>query len=294
MISYHHTLTVIDNDSPAQFALQKALQLAKKTKSKVTALKIEHPYGNLLARLGLIPNNALDSMLFVKKLLAKYQRQGVEIEIKNIEKTKDHIALIKEAKAADYDLIVINNRHRNAILNEFIQSCEAHLLRDCELPIMIVGNKSWQKNGHILTALETSDSHLEHSKLNQCLLDDSQQLATLLDNDIHLVNCYQTENWSMSVERKKNLITDEEQKMQHWSRLLSSAKDYHLTDDHLHLEQGLPDHVIPSVANQCDANLLVIGAGEHHGLISDLKGHTSSAITDEIKCDILAIKPQLH
>ncbi|GIU11924.1 MULTISPECIES: universal stress protein [unclassified Shewanella] len=294
MIAYHHTLTVIDNDSPAQFALQKALQLAKKTKSKVTALKIEHPYENLLARLGLIPNNALDPMLFVKKLLAKYQRQGVEIEIKNIEKTKDHIALIKEAKAADYDLIVINNRHRNAILNEFIQSCEAHLLRDCELPIMIVGNKSWQKKGHILTALETSDSDLEHSKLNQCLLDDSQQLATLLDNDIHLVNCYQAENWSMSVERKKNLITDEEQKMQHWSRLLSSAKDYHLTDDHLHLEQGLPDHVIPSVANQCDANLLVIGAGEHHGLISDLKGHTSSAITDEIKCDILAIKPQIH
>ncbi|WP_299801847.1 universal stress protein [uncultured Shewanella sp.] len=294
MISYHHTLTVIDNDSPAQFALHKALQLAKKTKSKVTALKIEHPYGSLLTRLGLIPNNALDPMLFVKKLLAKYQRQGVEVEIKNIDKTKEHIALIKETKAGDYDLIVINNQHRNAIMNEFIPSCEAHLLRECAHPIMIVGNKRWQKNGHILTALETSDSHIEHSKLNQCLLDDSQQLASLLDNDIHLVNCYQNENWSMSVEKKKDSLTDEEQKQQHWARLLNSAKDYHLTDAHLHLEQGLPDHVIPSIAQLCDANLLVIGAGEHQGLISDLKGHTSSAIVDELKCDILAIKPQLH
>ncbi|ABV86211.1 universal stress protein [Shewanella pealeana] len=294
MIAYHHTLTVIDNDSPAQFALHKALQLAKKTHSKVTALKIDHPNGNLLTRLGLIPNNALDPMLFVKKLLAKYQRQGVEVEIKNIEKTKDHVALIKETKAGNYDLIMINNQHRSAILNEFIPSCEAHLLRDCELPIMIVGNKSWQRHGHILTALETSNSQIEHSKLNQCLLDDSQQLASLLDNDIHLVNCYQTENWSMSVERRKDLITDEEQKKQHWARLLNSAKSYHLADDHLHLEQGLPDHVIPSVANQCDANLLIIGAGEHHGVISDLKGHTSCAIVDELKCDILAIKPQLH
>ncbi|MFT5790509.1 MAG: universal stress protein E, partial [Shewanella sp.] len=35
-------------------------------------------------------------------------------------------------------------------------------------------------------------------------------------------------------------------------------------------------------------------AGEHHGFINDLKGHTSSVIIDQLKCDILAIKPTQH
>ncbi|GIU22176.1 universal stress protein [Shewanella schlegeliana] len=294
MIAYHHTLTVIDNDSPVQFALNKALQLAKKTNSKVTVLKIDRPYSNLLSKIGLIPNNALDPMLFVKKLLAKYQRQGVEVEIKSINNLKDHVALLNETQSGDYDLVIINNKHHNALLSEFIPRGEAHLLRDCDQPIMIVGNKSWQAHGHILTALETADSNTEHKELNQCLIDDSQQLASLLDNDIHLLNCYQLENWNMSVTKVNHQSSDEEQKKQHWDRLVNSAKNYHLADDHLHLEQGLPDHVIPAVANQCNANLLVIGAGEHHGLISELKGHTSSVLVDELKCDILAIKPHLH
>ncbi|MGS0680983.1 universal stress protein [Shewanella sp. 125m-7] len=294
MIAYHHTLTVIDNDSLAQCALNKALQLAKKTQAKVTVLKIERPYNNILSRLGLIPKSALDPMLFVKKLLTKYQRLGVDVEIKGIKNLKDHVAILNEAQIGHYDLIVVNNKHHNPITSEFIPSCEDHLLRDCEQAVMIVGNKIWQKNGHILTALETANSDIEHSNLNQCLLDVTQQLASLLDSDIHILNCYQNENWNMSVAKKKHQLTEDEQKKQHWARLLSNAKNYHLTKDQLHLEQGLADHIIPAVAHQCNVNLLVIGAGEHHGLISELKGHTSSVIVDQLKCDLLAIKPQIH
>lgn len=294
MITYHHTLTLIDNNSSAQVALNKSLQLAKKTKAKVTALKIERPYNNLLSRLGLIPNNALDPMLFVKKLLSKYQRQGVEVEVKTIHNVKDHVAIINETQTQHYDLVVINNNHHNNFLDEWRPSCEAHLLRDCQQPVMIVGNKSWQAKGHILTAIETCKSNQQHQQLNQCLLDDTRQLAMLLENDIHLVNCYQLDDLSMSVNPVKHCSSDLQQKQQHWQRLLESAEGYELEHDHLHLEQGLPDHVIPHVAHQCNANMLIIGAGEHHGLISELKGHTSSVIIDQLKCDILAIKPQIH
>lgn len=294
MISYHHTLALVDNNSVAQFALNKALQLACKTKAKVTALKVEKPYNNFLNRLGLIPDNALDPMLFVNKLLSKYQRLGVEVEVKQIKNTKDHIAILNETNASDYDLVMINNQHHNTIVSEFLPSCEEHLLRESNLPILIVGNKSWQKQGHILTALETAGSNIAHRELNQDLLEDSQQLASLLENDIHLLNCYQLENWSMSIKREANFISDEEQRSQHWGHLVDSAKAYQLDSDHLHLEQGLPDHVIPVIASRCNANLLVIGAGEHHGFISDLKGHTSSVIIDQLKCDILAIKPVSH
>ncbi|MCL1145063.1 universal stress protein [Shewanella sp. 10N.261.52.F9] len=294
MIRYHHTLTLIDNNSAAQAALSKSLQLAKKTKAKVTALKIDRPCSNLLSRLGLIPKNALDPMLFVKKLLTQYQRQGVEVEIKTIKNVKDHVAILNETNNSNYDLVVINNNHHNALLNEWVPSCEDHLLRDCLQPVMIVGNKSWQSQGHILTALDTSGSNLEHKQLNQCLLDDSQQLANLLDNDIHLLNCYQLDNWSMSVTPEKHYSSESDQKQLLWQRLLDSAKGRQFAQDHLHLEQGLPDYVIPHIAHQCNANLLIIGAGEHHGLISELKGHTSSVIVEQLKCDILAIKPQLH
>ncbi|MCL1138743.1 hypothetical protein [Shewanella pneumatophori] len=81
MIAYHNTLTLIDNHSATQVALNKALQLAQKTKAKVTALKIDRPNNNLLSRIGLIPQNALDPMLFVKKLIRQYQHLGVEVEV---------------------------------------------------------------------------------------------------------------------------------------------------------------------------------------------------------------------
>ena len=100
-------------------------------------------------------------MIFVKKRLTQYQRQGGEVEVKVIHNVKDHVAIINETLINHYDLIVINNRH-NHFLDEWRPSCEAYLLRDCQQPVMIVGNKSWQAKGHILTAIETTESNQQH------------------------------------------------------------------------------------------------------------------------------------
>lgn len=147
------------------------------------------------------------------------------------------------------------------------------------------------KNGHILTAIETDDTSEQHQFFNKKLLDDSEEIASLLDNDIHIVNCFQNDNLSMKINYHQTAAENTNIKTPHWLDLIDSGQAYHLENSQLHLEEGLPDHIIPTIAAQYDANLVVVGASEHHDWFSQFKGHTSEHIIDLLHCDILAIKP---
>jgi len=56
--------------------------------------------------------------------------------------------------------------------------------------------------------------------------------------------------------------------------------------DNLHLEEGYPEQVLPSVIEKQKIDLIVMGTSYHSGLI----GSTVEKILDEVECDVLAVK----
>ncbi|WP_299798498.1 universal stress protein [uncultured Shewanella sp.] len=289
MIGYKHILAVVDTRPSSRYALNKALILSARAQAKLTLLEVT-PKGSLLTRLTQ-PNSDANPFIIYEDLLAQYRKQGVEVAIKTRLNNRLSRAILGELEQDNYDLVILNYKHHNPLFHKFSFADEWRLLRESDVAVMLVGAHDWEKEGHILTAIETDDSSRKHTDFNRKLLEETEHLARLLNNDIHLLNCFQEQNLSMAVTQPKEEQQPLNEESRHWMSLVDSAKPYHLEDSHLHLEEGLADHIIPDMAKRYRANVVILGSGEHHGLLSQLKGHTSEQIIDQLNCDIFAIKP---
>jgi len=57
------------------------------------------------------------------------------------------------------------------------------------------------------------------------------------------------------------------------------------------VEQGLPEDVIPRVASEHNAAMVILGTTGRTGLSAVFIGNTAEHVIDKINCDVLALKP---
>ena len=182
--------------------------------------------------------------------------------------------------------MVVANHEKEASQHWLFNKSEhSHLLNVSDTSILFVGQHRWLNNGNILAAIETEENTLTHKTFNDEIIAKSNDFAKLLMSDIHLFNCY-LESCSVSF-RHETPISEFQNHLKH---LTSLVKPYHFEDRYLHVEEGLADDIIPYQANKYNANVVVMGCGEHRGVLSKIKGHTIDYVLENLECDLLALK----
>ncbi len=58
-----------------------------------------------------------------------------------------------------------------------------------------------------------------------------------------------------------------------------------------HVEKGLPEEVIPDLAEHLQAGIVVLGTVGRTGLSAAFLGNTAEQVIDHLRCDLLVIKP---
>lgn len=191
------------------------------------------------------------------------------------------------------DLVVSECQYKDGSLWSFDSHENSSLLYASNIPTMFVKNKEWHNKGQIIAAIETEEETLLHQKLNREIVDSSCYVAQLLEGDIHLLNCY-LESCLMSFPT----IDEQPEKSEfsnHLEHLTLLAENHHLNKDNLHIEQGLVDDLLPQQASIIDADIVVLGCGEHKGILSTIQGHTVDFVLNKLDCDLLALKPgEIH
>ncbi len=68
--------------------------------------------------------------------------------------------------------------------------------------------------------------------------------------------------------------------------------EFDIDDQHLHIEEGPADVLIPFMARKLQAAVTVIGTVARSGLSGVLIGNTAEAVLDTLESDVLVLKPQ--
>lgn len=279
MKNFKDILVIVEGVGPEQAVLHKALRIAQRAKANLTIIaneqdkEIEHYI----------------EWIYQKKLaMGELAKPQFDINIKYSRHPLSHQAILAEITNNNYDLL-IKNIHTAKVKWGILRSDNHYLLREGNTNLLLVGENKWPDNGHILSALETEETAEKHQQLNRFMLDESHYLAQLLESDVHLINCYQ-EQPSISLADSFLAEGAVEPPEQHWQHLENTASRLGVQQDHIHVEAGLPEYVIPHEAEKYQINVVVLGAGEHHGFISLLKGHSSEYIVDALMCDALILK----
>jgi nucleotide-binding universal stress UspA family protein len=288
MSSFSNILTLAESRTSDLVSIKKSIILAKKSQGHVTVLSTRNKPSSYHRWLNKTENNICYNNEKIEKLVSIAKREGVAIDYEMREEKDQFTAIKRQLENNQYDLIVSEHRKEEPKLWSFDSAEYSRLMNVSDTSVLFVGDHQWRDNGNILAAIETEENTINHHTFNDEIIVQSNIIAKLLMSNIHLFNCY-LENCSISF--SEDIPTLEF--AQHLEHLTSLVKAHHLEDKYLHVEEGLADDVIPTQANKFDANVVVIGCGEHKGWLSKIKGHTVDYVLENLECDLLALKQSI-
>jgi universal stress protein E len=82
-------------------------------------------------------------------------------------------------------------------------------------------------------------------------------------------------------------------KNRHIRKMKELGDKFSITDEYIHVLEGLPEDIIPEICKKFNARLLVIGSVGRTGISAALLGNTAELVIDAIDCDTLVVKANL-
>ena len=114
-----------------------------------------------------------------------------------------------------------------------------------------------------------------------------------MNANLHLVNSYPGTPVNIAIEIPEFNASDYNRSMfkHHENAMQEHAQAFNIAKENTHIKEGLPEDVIQSIANELDAELVILGTVGRTGLSAALIGNTAEHVIDRLNCDVLALKP---
>ena len=166
-----------------------------------------------------------------------------------------------------------------------------HLLRECQVPVLISPRSKWRKTSNILAAIDLGTTSIDKLELNQKILRQAQMFAEHFGVEMHV--CYAP---PVSPVLKDLGIKSPDEVERKARKALEAdvavlAAQFDIPESHFHIRAGVPEKVIPSLAAEYKASLVVMGIVGRKGIKGKLIGNTAEKVLNLLKADVLALKP---
>ncbi|GAB3022628.1 universal stress protein [Bowmanella dokdonensis] len=290
-----HLLVIADLPGHKPKALGKARLIADATGCELTVLSFVHE------QLKHLPDNlsAAQQRAIQTSLLEQRQqwldRQLSEAGLNNagtqsqVIWEKNIAGWVQEyCKQHNFDM-VLKTGHRSEGL--FYTPTDWHLLRTSQIPVMLVAEKKWRKQHNVLVALDMGSKLQSKQALNRQLLSAAVDWSRNFGGQVHCVYCVPVSPVLKDLMGISNKQAARDAKKQYLPIIQEMAGDFAIDKHHVHIKAGEPDKVLPSVAADINAGLVVIGTVGRKGVKGQLLGNTAEKILALLKTDVMAIQP---
>jgi nucleotide-binding universal stress UspA family protein len=203
--------------------------------------------------------------------------------------------VVRQVHANGHDLLVtaVNG---DAGAGGLFGSISRSLLRICPCPVWLLKPEIHGDFDVVLAAVDMREPDEAHARLNREILGLASSLANHKDTTLHVVSA-----WDLRAESSPGrgsreagidaVIAAQESLIQ--QRVMTSLQSLTPANrpPHLHIRHGNPASIVRSVADEIEADLLVMGTVCRTGAGALLIGTTAENVLDLVTCSILALKP---
>lgn len=199
-----------------------------------------------------------------------------------------HEWVIKKCKKEHFDIII---KAGSNIREGKTVPINWHILRNGLVPVLLVAEKQWRKKQSIMVSLDLGSKVKSKQALNKKLVEAGILMARAMDVPL---------NFSFSLSCSpvlKDLGVIDPRKLMKQARqsflpmIQEMAGDFDVLDENLYIKIGHAEKVIPSIASDTAAGLVIIGTVGRKGLKEKLLGNTAERILALLKTNILVIQP---
>jgi universal stress protein E len=300
-VKYQKILAVVEPDDEQQKSIKRAIEIANITGASITAFLCIYDFSyEMTTMLSMDERETMrqavidDRTEWLDDLLEKQIANRTKaIDIKVVWHNRPYESIIYEVIDNNYDLIVKGTKQHDSLKSVIFTPTDWHIMRKAPVPVLLVKDHAWPQNGQILAAVKLGVDVEEHQSLNESITENAQHFAKLLHSKVHLVNAYPGTPLNIVIEIPEfdPTIYNASVKAHHQKEMQRHCERHHIDDALCHVCEGLPEDVIPQLAEELDAELVVIGTIGRQGISAALIGNTAEHVIDKLNCDVLALKP---
>lgn len=300
MKEYKKLLVVIDPTTDEQIALTRAMLLAKRSNATITAfLSIFDLSYELTSFMSSTEREAMrqgviaQRTAWLKDIINKHHDDNVDIDFNVVWHNRPFESIIKKAIDDDYQLIIKATHEHDKLKAVIFTPTDWHLLRKAPMPVMLVKEHQWDEDEKIICAVDVSSDDEEQIALNHKIIKYAKDLSKKFGAHIHLVNGYPGTPVNLTIELPEFDANEFSKSVsnKHKQRIQELATAFAIPVTNCHVEEGLPEDIIPDLAKQLNAEIVVMGTIGRAGFSAALIGNTAEHVIDRLNCDLLAIKP---
>jgi universal stress protein E len=298
-------LSVIDPTCDVQPAMQRAAWLAGKTGAELE-LVICH-YNEYLSGDRFFDSPSLQKARrevveneerVLEKLAEPLRTQGITVRTTAIWDHPLHEGIVRRAIDSGTEMVFKDTHHHSSIARAIFSNSDWNLIRTCPVPLWLVKPGEMAAKPTIIAAIDPMNEHDKPAALDDEILQISKLLGAKTGGVVHAFHSYDpriavataTANAYIPV----SLPLDEiEQQMHedHHERFQEVTTFHGIDDERAHLRSGLTHEELPALAEQVDADLIVMGAVARNRLKRLFIGATAERTLEHLPCDLLIVKP---
>ena len=296
MSQYQRLLLIINPALRHSPAINRAAALAKVSGATLHIAALIKPVESLLLLEKNIQEKVRDSYFkdhseWLKDEATRMRVRGIDVTTEVTWADDTEYEILQHVTKIQPDLLIKDVQHEPAIKRAFITPMDWHLLRECPVPLYLVGASGHTLPHKIVAAVDPSRPELQESGLNDRIIQEANSLALQCDAELHLLHAYDVSSVYLGDAGGGGLaltnLTKELRSVLEKS-FLTLADHYGVPPDRRHFILGQPVSVLAEFASQHQVDVIVMGRIHRHGL-EKLIGSTTEHILYQTSCSILAV-----
>lgn len=300
----HHfkdILVAVDANGESFPAFERAARLAEQNQAK---LKIVDGYRDFswLAKLGIENPSHLRDLVVKEKeerleqLAASLREKGLDVSTKVLQ-GRFSMALIQEVLSCGHDLVIRTPKGVRSHSTRNWGNTSIALLRRCPCAVWLVQPHHAGINEKVLVSVDATPHDEDHAAINRRILDMATVDCPKESGSLHIVSVWnifgeelhRNHMRSGEFERLEQSARDAHEK--HFNEVLAPY-GYSTADPTVHHLHGDPTLLIPQLTIDQDIDLLMLGTVARTGIPGLVIGNTAELILSDVKCSVLALKPE--
>lgn len=302
MSIYNKILVIADINSDEQPQLARAVQLAEKSRSPSKVTFFLSIYDFSYDMTSMLSTDERDAMrrgmieqreAWMRKIAEPYLNNTFELDIIVVWHNHAYEAIIAEVFAHGHEILIKRTYEHDTLGSVIFTPTDWHLLRKCPCPVLLVKHAHWAEDSKVLASVHVGSESETHQALNSYMVEQAQNIAERFGATPYLVNAYPTTPANITIELPEFDPTTYSDAVRghHLTAMKALRQKHGLPEEQTVVEQGLPEDVIPKVAERLNAAMVILGTTGRTGLSAVFIGNTAEHVLDKINCDVLALKP---
>ncbi len=314
MQRFTSVLFVATPDTDDADAFERAVRVAEANQATLTIVDLQQGPATPLARVpgGLSPERLRAALAAASAdRLQRYIDNAagrVDLHTRTLDGV-GFVEVIRTVQSGGHDLLVKAAMEPGSRRRCLFSSFDMHLLRKCPVPVWLVKpGAGGERYRRVLAPVDVDPGGAEKTEpsLNRHILETAAAQALADGSELHVAHAWQPAYEGVLRSRGIFSAEDEVQRYIESERQAHQGAFDRLADDMrswiggescdwlhpvFHLRQGQADTVIPELADELDADLVVMGTVGRTGIAGLLIGNTAETILERIGCSVVALKP---